>query len=56
VGFGLKRARLLKYVYSILRGKDLETEEFSEEHRVRQFEVLKDAQVRVLNLQHGMIS
>jgi len=51
VGLGFQRARL-QYVYSILRGKDLETEEFSEERRVQQFDVLKDAQKRVLNLQY----
>ena len=51
VGVSFKRARL-QYVYSILRGKDLETETFSEERRVRQFELLKDAQARALNLQH----
>ena len=49
VGLGFKRARL-QYVYSILRGKDLETGEFSAERRDQQFEVLKNAQVRVLNL------
>ncbi len=49
VGVAFKRARL-KYVYSILRGKDLETEKFSEEQRIQQFELLKDAQSRVLNL------
>jgi len=49
VGFGFRRARM-KYVYSILRGKNLETEEFSEERRVQQFEVLKKAQEKVLNL------
>jgi len=51
VGVAFKRARL-KYVYSILRGKDLETEKFSEERRVEQFKVLKNAQVRALNLQY----
>jgi hypothetical protein len=51
VGFGFKRARL-KYVYSLLRGKDLETEQFSDERRVQQFEVLKKAQERVINLQY----
>lgn len=51
VGLGFKRARL-QYVYSILRGKDLDTEQFSEEIRVEQFEVLKQAQGRVLNLQY----
>jgi hypothetical protein len=51
VGVGFKRARL-NYVYSILRGKDLETEAFSAERRDAQFEVLKQAQTRVLNLQY----
>ena len=51
VGVAFKRARL-KYVYSILRGKDLETEQFSEERRIRQFDILKHAQARVLNLQY----
>ncbi len=50
VGVAFKRARL-KYVYSILRGKDLETEIFSDERREQQFELLKDAQQRTLNLQ-----
>lgn len=49
VGFGFRRARM-KYVYSILRGKDLETEEFSEERRDAQFEKLKEAQEKVLNI------
>lgn len=51
VGVAFKRARL-QYVYSILRGKDLETEKFSDERRIEQFELLKDAQARVLNLQY----
>ena len=51
VGLAFKRARL-KYVYSILRGKDLETEKFSDERREQQFELLKDAQQRTLNLQY----
>ena len=51
VGLGFKRARL-KYVYSILRGKNLETEEFSETLRIKQFGVLKEAQTHVLNLQN----
>lgn len=51
VGLGFKRARL-KYVYSLLRGKDLETEQFSDERRIEQFEVLKKAQQRVINLQY----
>jgi len=51
VGLGFKRARL-KYVYSILRGKDLETEKFSDVRRGSQFGVLKTAQERALNLQY----
>ena len=51
VGLGFKRARL-KYVYSLLRGKDLETEQFSDERRIEQFEVLKKAQELVINLQY----
>jgi hypothetical protein len=42
----------LEYVYSILRGKDLETEVFSDERREEQFAKLKDAQSRALNLQY----
>jgi hypothetical protein len=51
IGVGFRRARL-QYVYSILRGKDLETEVFSEERRIAQFGVLQKAQTRVLNLQN----
>ncbi len=51
VGLGFKRARL-KYVYSLLRGKNLETEQFSDDRRVKQFEILKKAQERVTNLQY----
>ena len=49
VGLGFRRARL-QHVYSILRGKDLETEQFSIGKRIEQFEVLKKAQAEVLNL------
>lgn len=49
IGLGFRRA-VLRYVYSILRGKDLETGEFSEERREKQFERLKEAQNRVLHL------
>ncbi len=35
-----------------MRGKDLETEQFSPERREAQFEVLKQAQAKVLNLQY----
>jgi hypothetical protein len=51
VGLGFKRARL-QYVYSILRGKDLETEQFSDEQREKQFKILQIAQARALNLQY----
>ncbi|MBU1600043.1 DUF262 domain-containing protein [bacterium] len=49
IALGFKRGRL-KSVYNILRGKDLETELFSEEERNRQFAKLKEAQDSVLNL------
>lgn len=49
VGVGFKRARLSS-LYNILRGKDLETGEFNEERRDAQFDVLKEAQSRALNL------
>ena len=49
VGLGFKRARL-QYVYSILRGKDLETEQFSVERRDEQFGVLREAQKEALDL------
>jgi hypothetical protein len=48
---GFRRARL-RHVYSILRGKDLETEEFSDERREQQFAVLENAQGYALNLQN----
>ena len=51
IGLGFRRARL-RHVYSILRGKDLETEEFSDERREQQFAILRDAQGYALNLQH----
>jgi hypothetical protein len=51
VGVGFRRARL-QYVYSLLRGKDLESGEFSEQQRVLQFNVLEKAQAEVLDLQH----
>lgn len=51
VGFGFRRARL-QYVYNILRGKDLETGEFSTERRERQFEILQQAQSHMLDLQN----
>ena len=51
VGLGFRRARL-QHVYSILRGKDLETGEFSDERREQQFSVLDHAQTDTLNLQN----
>lgn len=56
IGVGFRRARL-KYGYSLLRGKDLETDQFSDQRRVDQFEILKTAQADVLNLQnwHGFL-
>ena len=51
VGLAFKRARL-QHVYSILRGKNLETGHFSDQHRTEQFDQLKKAQAQALNLQH----
>lgn len=51
VGMAFRRARL-KSAYSVLRGKDMETEQFSEEQRDKQFARLKEAQAHVLNLTH----
>ncbi len=49
VGLAFRRARL-QYVYSILRGKDLETGEFSGERREQQFGLLEEAQAATLDL------
>lgn len=49
VGLAFRRARL-QYVYSILRGKDLDTGEFSIERRTLQFGKLQEAQSKVLNV------
>lgn len=46
-GFGRGR---LKSVYQVLRGKDMETGEFSTEKREAQFKILQDAQAEVLKL------
>ena len=51
VGVAFKRARL-EYIYSILRGKDLETGDFSDDRRDSQFTLLKTAQAKVLTLNH----
>ena len=47
LGFGRGR---LKSVYQVLRGKDVETGEFSVVHREKQFAILQEAQAHVLNL------
>lgn len=51
IGLGFRRARL-QHVYNILRGKDLDTGEFSDERREAQFEILRDSQSYVLRLQN----
>ncbi|MDR0996875.1 MAG: DUF262 domain-containing protein [Zoogloeaceae bacterium] len=48
VGVAFRRGRL-EHVYSILRGKDLRTKEFSIERREAQFDKLKESQQKVLN-------
>lgn len=50
VGFGFKRARL-QQVYSLLRGKDFDTDLLSEATREKNFAVLKDAQPKLLDVQ-----
>lgn len=49
VGLGHRRAQL-RYAYEMLRGKNLETGEVSDVARVANFERLKQAQARVLDL------
>jgi hypothetical protein len=49
VAHGFQRGRL-KSVYQLLRGKDMETGEFSPERRDQQFAVLQKAQADVLDL------
>jgi hypothetical protein len=49
VAIGFMRGRL-KSVYQVLRGKDLDTGEFSAERRETQFARLKEAQATVLDL------
>lgn len=51
VGLGFRRARL-EHVYSVLRGKDMDTGQLSEERRAAQFETLKVAQAFTLDLQN----
>ena len=49
VGLTFRRGRL-SHVYSILRGKDLETGEVSKSRRAEQFQALAEAQDKVLDL------
>lgn len=49
VGLAFRRGKL-ETVYSILRGKDLETKQFSNERREEQFARLNEAQALTLNL------
>lgn len=51
VGLSFRRARL-KNVYSVLRGKDMDTGEISNELRDQQFATLKEAQSYMLDLQN----
>jgi len=51
VALGFRRARL-EHVYSLLRGKDLETRQFSDEQREKQFAILQEAQAYTLDLQN----
>ncbi len=48
-GLALRRARL-RYVYQVLRGKDLETGEISAQIREKQFATLREAQAETLSL------
>ena len=49
VALGFQRGRL-KSVYQVLRGKDLDTGEFSADRRDKQFQLLQQTQVDVLDL------
>ena len=51
VGIAFRRGRL-QHIYSLLRGKDLQTGQFSEQRREQQFDRLKAAQTHVLNPTH----
>lgn len=51
IGFGFGRGRI-KSVYLVLRGKDLDTGEFSVERRESQFKMLQAAQAEVLHITH----
>jgi hypothetical protein len=51
VALGFRRARL-EHVYSLLRGKDLQTKQFSVQQRDKQFSLLRQAQDYALDLQN----
>jgi hypothetical protein len=51
VALAFRRARL-EHVYSVLRGKDMDTGHVSEERRVEQFQTLAEAQQYVLSVQN----
>ncbi len=51
VALGFRRARL-EHVYSLLRGKDLQTRQFSVAQRERQFALLREAQAYTLDIQN----
>lgn len=51
VGLGFHRARL-RYAYMLLRGKDLETGEFSEETRNQNLDIFKAALENAMNLNY----
>jgi hypothetical protein len=51
VAFGFNRGRL-KSVYQVLRGKDMDSGEFSPDRRDSQFALLQSAQQEVLDLTH----
>ena len=55
-GLAFRRARL-SAIYSVLRGKDLETGEFRDDAREQQFARMKDGQQRALDLKnwHGFM-
>ncbi|MGD9676231.1 MAG: hypothetical protein AB7V19_06065, partial [Candidatus Bipolaricaulia bacterium] len=49
IAVGFHRGRL-KAVYNVLRGRDIDTGEFSTDRREKQFSILRDVQGRVLDL------
>jgi hypothetical protein len=51
IAVGFRRGRL-KNAYSVLRGRDVDTSQFSDEAREKQFAILREAQAAVLNVTH----